>query len=55
MVECTARWRGLQAGVEYAEGFAPAVPEAAWFSPAVRALDAGAIDAGAGREAGQPV
>jgi LmbE family N-acetylglucosaminyl deacetylase len=30
MIEWAARWRGLQAGVEFAEGFLPAVEGAAW-------------------------
>ena len=42
MVDCTARWRGLQVGVEYAEGFAPAIPSTSWFTAAVTALAADA-------------
>jgi N-acetylglucosamine malate deacetylase 1 len=40
MIEWTGRWRGLQAGADYAEGFAPAVSSAGWFTSEVAAIPA---------------
>jgi len=40
MIEWTGRWRGLQAGAGYAEGFAPAVPSAGWLTSEVAAIPA---------------
>jgi N-acetylglucosamine malate deacetylase 1 len=40
MIEWTGRWRGLQAGTDYAEGFAPAISSADWFADQVAGIAA---------------